>query len=46
MSRFVPAALLSVFLWALLIWGVQMGMATVGNYFGTLGGMLSIAFLR
>ena len=46
MLRFLPAAVLSFALWALMLQGAQMAFSTVNQFFGSVGGLLSVAFLN
>ena len=43
MIRFLPAALLSLALWAVIVQSVQMAYIAMNQFFGTVGGILSVA---
>jgi hypothetical protein len=46
MLRFFPAAILSLALWAVLIQGAHMAYINMNQFFGAVGGLLSISFLN
>ena len=43
MLRFLPAALLSLALWAVIVQSVQVAYVTMNQFFGSVGGLLSVA---
>ena len=43
MLRFLPAALFNLALWVVIVQSVQMACITMNQFFGTVGGILSVA---